>query len=88
MIMRAEEESYDVEQIEAAATRLLDACADMDLTQITDVLREFVIGFAGHEPRHDFVWVKQGRVGKRVRKPIESDNVTPLPSRLVTARDS
>ncbi len=82
MIMRAEEESYDFEEIESTAARLLEACSDMDCTLITDVLRDYVIGFAGHEPRHDFVWVKQGRVGKRVRKPIEGDNVASFPQRV------
>jgi FlaA1/EpsC-like NDP-sugar epimerase len=68
MIMRAEEEAFDFDVIEDAAHRLLRACADMDLNEVTAMLTEYVIGFSGHEPRHDYVWVKQGRVGKRVRK--------------------
>lgn len=82
MIMRAEEESYDYDVIESTTQRLLTACAEMDCSLVTDILREYVIGFAGHEPRHDFVWVKQGRVGKRLRKPVEADNVASFPKRV------
>lgn len=81
MIMRAEEESYDFEVIERATHDLLMACTAMDCNQITELLREFVLGFAGHEPRHDFVWVKQGRVGKRTRRVTEADNVASFPPR-------
>lgn len=86
MIMRAEEEAFDFEVIEDAAHRLLRACADMDLNEVTAMLTEYVIGFSGHEPRHDYVWVKQGRVGKRVRKALDSENVTPIRPELVGPR--
>ena len=56
---------------------LLRACAQMDLNDVTAILTEHVMGFSGHEPRHDYVWVKQGRVGKRVRKALEAENVHP-----------
>ena len=78
MIMRAEEDAFDFDVIEDAAHRLLRACAEMDLNVVTSLLTEHVMGFSGHEPRHDFVWVKQGRVGKRVRKVLEAENVTPI----------
>lgn len=83
MIMRAEEESFDFDQIEDAAHRLLRACAEMDLNDVTSILTDHVMGFSGHEPRHDYVWVKQGRVGKRIRKHIEAENVTPIRPELV-----
>ena len=86
MIMRAEEEAFDFDVIEDAAHRLLRACADMDLNEVTAMLTEYVIGFSGHEPRHDYVWVKQGRVGKRVRKALDSENVTPIRPELVGPR--
>jgi FlaA1/EpsC-like NDP-sugar epimerase len=78
MIMRAEEESFDFDFIEDAAHRLLRACAEMDLNDVTAILTDHVMGFSGHEPRHDYVWIKQGRVGKRVRKALEAENVTPI----------
>jgi FlaA1/EpsC-like NDP-sugar epimerase len=78
MIMRAEEDAFDFDVIEDSAHRLLRACAEMDLNVVTSLLTEHVMGFSGHEPRHDFVWVKQGRVGKRVRKVLEAENVTPI----------
>jgi len=43
-------------------------------------LRQHVTGFAGHEPRHDFIWVKQGKVGKRTKTLPEGDNVTVFPA--------
>jgi FlaA1/EpsC-like NDP-sugar epimerase len=86
MIMRAEEESFDFDVIEDAAHRLLRACAEMDLNEVTAILTEYVMGFSGHEPRHDYVWVKQGRVGKRVRKVVEGENVTPIRADLIGPR--
>jgi FlaA1/EpsC-like NDP-sugar epimerase len=86
MIMRAEEEAFDCEVIQDAAHRLLSACADMDLNEVTAILTEYVIGFSGHEPRHDYVWVKQGRVGKRVRRSLEAENVTPIRPEMVGPR--
>jgi FlaA1/EpsC-like NDP-sugar epimerase len=88
MIMRAEEESFDFDFIEDAAHRLLRACAEMDLNDVTAILTAHVMGFSGHEPRHDYVWVKQGRVGKRVRKALEAENVTPIRPELVGPRQS
>ena len=88
MIMRAEEESFDFDFIEDAAHRLLRACAEMDLNAVTAILTDHVIGFSGHEPRHDYVWVKQGRVGKRIRKALEAENVTPIRPELVGPRQS
>jgi FlaA1/EpsC-like NDP-sugar epimerase len=83
MIMRAEEEAFDFDVIEDAAHRLLRACAEMDLNVVTSLLTEHVMGFSGHEPRHDFVWVKQGRVGKRIRKVLDAENVTPIRPELM-----
>ncbi len=88
MIMRAEEESFDFDFIEDAAHRLLRACAEMDLNDVTAILTEHVMGFSGHEPRHDYVWVKQGRVGKRVRRALEAENVTPIRPELVGPRQN
>ncbi len=39
----------------------------------------YVSGFEAHEVRHDFVWLKQGRVGKRARQVAQAENVTVLP---------
>ena len=88
MIMRAEEESFDFDFIEDSAHRLLRACTEMDLNDVTAILTEHVMGFSGHEPRHDYVWVKQGRVGKRVRKALDAENVTPIRPELVGPRQS
>jgi hypothetical protein len=60
----------------------------MDLNDVTAILTDHVMGFSGHEPRHDYVWVKQGRVGKRVRKPLEAENVTPIRPELVGPRQN
>ena len=81
MIMRAEEEFFDFDAIEDSAHRLLRACAEMDLNDVA-ALTEHVMGFSGHEPRHDYVWVKQGRVGKRTQV-LEAENVTPIRLELV-----
>ena len=88
MIMSAEEESFDFDFIEESAHKLLRACAEMNLNDVTAILTEHVMGFSGHEPRHDYVWVKQGRVGKRVRKVLEAENVPPIRSELVGPRQS
>ena len=82
MIMRAEEEALDFDELSPAVAELINACVEMDCAEITELLRTYVDGFAGHEPRHDHVWVKQGRVGKRVRKAaLEADNVATFPAR-------
>jgi FlaA1/EpsC-like NDP-sugar epimerase len=86
MIMRAEEDAFDFDIMEDAAHRLLRACGDMDLNEVTAILTDYVIGFSGHEPRHDYVWIKQGRVGKRVRKVLEGENVTPIRPELIGPR--
>jgi FlaA1/EpsC-like NDP-sugar epimerase len=80
MIMRAEEDCLSFDTLERAVTVLLEACGELDCAVINDVLREHVAGFAGHEPRHDFIWVKQGKVGKRIQKVPEVDNVTVFPT--------
>ena len=79
MIMRAEEDSLDFEVLEIATMTLIDACAALDCDAITKVLRDYVSGFEAHEVRHDFVWLKQGRVGKRARQVAQAENVTVLP---------
>ena len=79
MIMRAEEDSLDFEVLEIATMTLIDACAALDCDAITKVLRDYVSGFEAHEVRHDFVWLKQGRVGRRARQVAQAENVTVLP---------
>jgi len=80
MIMRAEEDCLDYDELTTAVEALIDACNRLDCGEITDILRDHVIGFSGHEPRHDFIWVKQGRVGKRQRRVPESEKVMPFPA--------
>jgi FlaA1/EpsC-like NDP-sugar epimerase len=79
MIMRAEEDSIDFEVLEVVTANLIEACADLDCDAITKVLRDYVSGFEAHEIRHDFVWLKQGRVGKRARQVAQAENVSVLP---------
>ena len=79
MIMRAEEDSLDFEVLEVATGALIEACAALDCDAITKILRNYVSGFEAHEVRHDFVWLKQGRVGKRARQVAQAENVTVLP---------
>jgi len=79
MIMRAEEDSLDFEVLEVATEALIEACAALDCDAITKILRNYVSGFEAHEVRHDFVWLKQGRVGKRARQVAQAENVTVLP---------
>lgn len=82
MIMRAEEASIDAESVDDIVDELLGACRSMDCAAITRILNEHVVGFEGHEPRHDYLWVKQGRSGRRQRKAMEAaDNVAELPIR-------
>lgn len=65
MIMRAEEECLSHGQVCVALKELMLRCDAMDCHGITKVLRSAVNGFDSHEVRHDHLWVKQGRVGKR-----------------------
>jgi FlaA1/EpsC-like NDP-sugar epimerase len=65
MIMRAEEESLSHGQVCVALKELMLRCDAMDCQGITRVSAEAVSGFRGHEVRHDHIWVKQGRAGKR-----------------------
>ena len=80
MIMRAEESSVPMEEIEAAAARLIEASHQIDCGAITTILKEFVTGFESHEPWYDFIWVKQGRVGKRPRPQSAAKNVASFPA--------
>ncbi|MDA8752612.1 polysaccharide biosynthesis protein [Halieaceae bacterium] len=66
MIMRAEEECLSYSQMHRSLMELMHCCDTMDCAGITAVLSEAVSGFGGHEIRHDHVWIKQGRAGKRV----------------------
>ena len=79
MIMRAEEDSLDFDVLEVATGALIEACAKLDCDGITKILRNYVSGFDAHEIRHDFVWLKQGRVGKRARQVAQAENVSILP---------
>ncbi|MEM1141065.1 MAG: nucleoside-diphosphate sugar epimerase/dehydratase [Pseudomonadota bacterium] len=65
MIMRAEEESLSYGEVIRALTELQDRCDAMDCNAITRLLCEAVHGFESREIRHDYLWVKQGRAGKR-----------------------
>ncbi|EAW40115.1 predicted nucleoside-diphosphate sugar epimerase [marine gamma proteobacterium HTCC2080] len=79
MIMRAEEDSLDFDVLEVATRALIEACGTLDCDAITKILRNYVSGFDAHEVRHDFVWLKQGRVGKRARQVAQAENVSVLP---------
>lgn len=79
MIMRAEEECMSLQQVSTSLNELQHCCDDMDCQGITEVLRAAVNGFDTHEIRHDHLWVKQGRAGKRRLLPAaESANVKKL----------
>lgn len=80
MIMRAEEECLSHGQVCVAIKELMLRCDGMDCQGITQVLRESVSGFANHEIRHDHIWVKQGRAGKRraITADLEVANVKKL----------
>jgi len=88
MILRAEEESLPFEVLESSYRSLIDACDRLDCSDINDILREHVLGFSCQEPRHDFIWVKQGLSGKRSRKVVEGGNVSLLPTAANTSVDS
>jgi len=79
MIMRAEESAIPLEEVELAAAKLSAACQQIDCGEITNILKQYVAGFDGHEPWYDFVWVKQGRVGKRSRPQAAPENVASFP---------
>ena len=80
MILRAEEDSLDYAFLEKSVEALFAACRNMDCMAITAILRDHVSGFTANEPRHDHVWVKQGRVGKRTKKVVETENIALFPS--------
>lgn len=75
MIMRAEEECMSYGEMSLALRELMERCDAMDCQGITEVLREAVNGFANHEIRHDHLWVKQGRAGKR--RPLSPETASP-----------
>ncbi|EED34796.1 polysaccharide biosynthesis protein CapD [Luminiphilus syltensis NOR5-1B] len=79
MIMRAEEDSLSYDSLKQSVDELLEACSMMECGRITEILKLRVDGFSGHEPRYDYVWVKRGRAGKRVRRPSEPSTVTEFP---------
>lgn len=80
MIMRAEEESLAYDDVMSALKNLMACCDRLDCRGITETLATSVSGFARHEVRHDHLWVKQGRAGRRaVALPDLGDsNVKPL----------
>jgi len=78
MIMRAEEDFTDLELLEQAFDALMAACDRLDSSSVATILKEHVSGFEGHEPRHDFIWVKRGGEGRRQPKPVEGENVMPF----------
>lgn len=65
MIMRAEEESLSHGQVCIALKELMLRSEAMDCQGIVRILRDAVHGFAGHEVRHDHLWLKQERGGRR-----------------------
>ena len=65
MIMRAEEESLSHGQVCVALKELMLRSEAMDCQGLTKILRGAVNGFDGHEIRHDHIWVKQERSGRR-----------------------
>ncbi len=79
MIRRAEEECLSLGEVSQAMQQLELCCASMDCQGITEVLRDAVIGFDNHETRHDHIWVKQGRAGKRRGQATESDDAKVQP---------
>ncbi|MEK9544424.1 MAG: polysaccharide biosynthesis protein, partial [Luminiphilus sp.] len=80
MILRAEEGSVEFDVIESATEELIEACSQLDCSAISEVLRGHVMGFEAHEVRHDHVWLKQGRIGKRAVVRDVPENVTPFPA--------
>ncbi|MFN2328109.1 MAG: polysaccharide biosynthesis protein [Chromatocurvus sp.] len=80
MIMRAEEESLPYREVMSALKDLMGCCDRLDCRGITEILAAAVSGFARHEIRHDHLWVKQGRAGRRVSAIPElgDSNVKPL----------
>ena len=80
MILRAEEGSVEFDVIESATEELIEACSKLDCSAISEVLRGHVMGFEAHEVRHDHVWLKQGRIGKRSTARDVPENVTPFPA--------
>ena len=79
MILRAEEDSLDMTVLSEAVQTLDAACIALDCETIASILRRHVSGFEGHEVRHDFVWLKQGRAGRKPKPAAVTENVTPFP---------
>jgi len=67
MIMRAEEESLPLAQIEHLLADLTRYCNTLDCERISAVLSTAVSGFDDHQVRYDHMWKKQG---KQVPQPI------------------
>ena len=80
MIMRAEEECLPYATMRETLLELRECCSAMDCRGITDLLARAVNGFAGHEIRHDHLWVKlagNARRGVRGRE-VAVSNVKTL----------
>jgi FlaA1/EpsC-like NDP-sugar epimerase len=75
MIMRAEEESLTHGQVCIALKELMLRSEAMDCQGLTRILRSAVNGFEGHEIRHDHIWVKQERAGRR-RAAIDAEEAS------------
>lgn len=78
MIMRAEEECLPFGQIHNHLSDLMHYCDSLDCDGITSVLRKAVSGFAEHEIRHDYLWMKQGKLGTQPRVAPLVSNVKEL----------
>lgn len=81
MIMRAEEESLSKDDLILALQTLKQHCDSLDCQGITQLLADAVNGFTAHEVRHDHIWIRNGRPGRRragVVPDRESSNVKSL----------
>lgn len=80
MIMRAEEESLSYNEVMSALKDLMACCDRLDCRGIIEILAAAVSGFARHEIRHDHLWVRQGRAGRRAAAipDVGDSNVKPL----------
>jgi FlaA1/EpsC-like NDP-sugar epimerase len=76
MIMRAEEESLPLAQIERLLADLTRYCDTLDCESISAVLSTAVSGFDDHQVRYDHLWNKRGK--KVLQKPPAVSNVKEL----------
>jgi FlaA1/EpsC-like NDP-sugar epimerase len=77
MIMRAEEKSLELSNLQVCLEQLTQACNQGDCQTIKNLLSE-VVGGLSEMPINDIVWRRDHQYGPALQSSVETSNVTPL----------